>query len=85
MKSHVMKSHVLLTLTIAGSLTAFAAEQQQYETQRQEDRALAQLGRVDPALVVAWNQTVNDIAFAEDQFLTFKGDSRPRHDAHRDA
>jgi hypothetical protein len=69
-----MRSHVLLTLTVAASLTAFAAEQQQYETQRQEARAFAQLGRVDPALAVAWNQIVNDIAFAEDQFLTFKGD-----------
>jgi hypothetical protein len=69
-----MKFHVLLTLTTTACLTAFAGEQQQSETQRQEDRALAQPGRVDPALAVAWNRIVNDIAFAEDQFNTFKGD-----------
>src|SRR5215204_2762613 len=60
----LMKSHVLLT--IAASLTTFAAEQQQNETQREEARALAQLGRVDPALAVAWNQRINDIGFAEE-------------------
>ena len=30
-------------------------------------------GYQDPALVIAWSQTVNEIAFAEDQFFTFKG------------
>ena len=30
----------------------------------EEDRVLAQTGLVDPALVVAWNQTINDIGFA---------------------
>ncbi|HEX5085321.1 MAG TPA: vanadium-dependent haloperoxidase [Blastocatellia bacterium] len=46
------------------------------EMKRQEDTALARLQHVffwDSALVVAWNKTVNEIAFAEDQFLTFKG------------
>lgn len=52
-------------LIIAASLTTLAAEQPQ-ETQRHEDRAMAQLGRVDPALAVAWNQRINDIGFAEE-------------------
>jgi hypothetical protein len=30
-------------------------------------------GGGSPAVVVAWNQLLQDIAFAEDQFLTFKG------------
>jgi hypothetical protein len=58
--------HLLLTLTTAACLTAFAAEQQQNVTQRQEARVLAQLDRVDPALAVAWNQRINDIGFAEE-------------------
>ena len=62
-----MRSH-LIVLTIAACLTAFAQERRQ-----QEDRDFENLGFADPALVVAWNQIVNDIAFAEDQFLTFKG------------
>jgi hypothetical protein len=60
-----MTLHKVLVLALAACLTAFAAEQQQNETQRQEARALAQLGRVDPALIVSWNQTINDIGFAE--------------------
>ena len=46
------------------------------EKRQHEDAAFAQLQHVfflDPALVVAWNRTVNEIAFAEDQFFTFKG------------
>ena len=39
-----MKLQNVTILIIAASLTAFAAEQQQNETQRQEDRALAQTG-----------------------------------------
>jgi hypothetical protein len=42
---------------VAASLSGFAAEH--------EHRALAQLGLVDPALIVSWNQTINDIGFAE--------------------
>ena len=61
-----MKLQNVTILIITASLTGFAAEQQQNETQRQEDRALAQLGRVDPALAVAWNQRINDIGFAEE-------------------
>jgi hypothetical protein len=30
-------------------------------------------GQLDSQVVVAWNETAHDIAFAEDQFLTFKG------------
>jgi hypothetical protein len=47
----------ILLLGLAASLSGFAAEQ--------EDRALAQVGRVDPALVVSWNQTINEIGFAD--------------------
>ena len=43
----------------------------------QEESALAHAGTADPKLAVAWNQIAYDIAFAEDQFLTFKG-----HRAH---
>ena len=77
----------LVALTIAASFTANAAAQEARQTnlgerfsdqemRQQEDTAFAQLQHVfflDPALVVAWNQTVNEIAFAEDQFFTFKG------------
>jgi hypothetical protein len=68
-----MRSHGVLILSISACLTAFAAEQQEDKSQFQEDRELAQLGLVDPALAVVWNQIVNEIAYAEDQFFTFKG------------
>jgi len=51
-----MRTRRILLLGVAASLSGFAAEQ--------EHRALAQLGLVDPALVVSWNQTINDIGFA---------------------
>ena len=77
----------LVVLTIAASLAAAAAAQEptptnlgerisDQEMRQREDMAFAQLQQVfflDSALVVAWNQTVNEIAFAEDQFFTFKG------------
>jgi PAP2 superfamily len=77
----------LVVLTMAASLAAAAAAQEaprtslggrisDQEAQQQEDAAFARLRHdffLDPALVVAWNQTVYDLAFAEDQFLTFKG------------
>jgi len=77
----------LVVLTIAASLAAAAAAQEarqlnpgerisDQEMRRWEDAAFVQLQQVfflDSALVVAWNQTVNEIAFAEDQFFTFKG------------
>src|SRR5262245_50051575 len=77
----------LVALTVAASFTANAAAQEarqtnlgerfsDQETRQQEDAAFAQLQHVfflDPALVVAWNQAVYEIAFAEDQFFTFKG------------
>ncbi|MFN0169542.1 MAG: vanadium-dependent haloperoxidase [Bryobacteraceae bacterium] len=68
-----MRSHRAFVLTIVTSLTVFAAGLQEKDVREQQDRALALLGPADPALVVAWNRMVNDIAFAEDQFLTFKG------------
>ena len=52
-----MRTRRSLLWGVAASLSCFAAEQ--------EARALAQMGRVDPALVVSWNQTINDIGFAE--------------------
>src|SRR5262245_13458377 len=77
----------LVVLTIAASLAAAAAAQEarqlnpgerisDQEMRRWEDAAFVQLQQVfflDSALVVAWNQTVNELAFAEDQFFTFKG------------
>jgi hypothetical protein len=39
----------------------------------QEHRELARVGLVDPAPVVAWNLVLYEVAFTEDQFLTFKG------------
>jgi hypothetical protein len=48
----------------------------QRETRLNEDALFARLESTyfaGPALAVAWNRTINDIAFAEDQFLTFKG------------
>jgi hypothetical protein len=73
-------------LTIAALLAAIAVAQEaktnldesfsDQEKRQYEDAAFAQLKHVfflDPALVVAWNRTVNEIAFAEDQFFTFKG------------
>ena len=68
-----MRLDNVVALALAASLTALAGERAGNEDRRQEDRALAQLGLVDPALVVTWNRTVNEIAFAEDQFFTFKG------------
>ncbi|HEY6400813.1 MAG TPA: hypothetical protein VI479_05360 [Blastocatellia bacterium] len=65
----------LVVLAIAASLAA-AVVASDRGMKRQEDTARAQLRHVfysNSALVVAWNQTVNEIAFAEDQFLTFKG------------
>lgn len=77
----------IVVSTIAAALaTAVAAQEVTYaslnqrfsdqENQQHEDAAFAQLQHaffLDPALVVAWNRTVNEIAFAEDQFFTFKG------------
>ena len=54
-------------------LTTVAEERTDNEARHEEERALAHLGLGDPALVVAWNELINEIAFAEDQFLTFKG------------
>lgn len=52
-----MKTTRILLLGVAASLSGFAAEQ--------EHRALAQAGFVDPALVISWNQTINEIGFAD--------------------
>jgi hypothetical protein len=62
-----MRSHNVLLLTMATLLAALASGQPM-------DRAAApHAGPAGPALAVTWNRTVNEIAFAEDQFFTFKG------------
>jgi hypothetical protein len=70
----------IVRLTIAASLVTVAAaqgtSQASDERLQREDAAFAQLRHiffVDPSLVVAWNETVYETAFAEDQFFTFKG------------
>jgi len=77
----------IVALTIAALLAAAALAQEVSQTssderfsdqekRRHEDAAFAQLQHfffLDPALAVAWNRAVNEIAFAEDQFFTFKG------------
>jgi len=86
-KFAVLALHKLVVLTVAIPLASAAVAQEtpqtglgarfsDQETRRLEDAEFAQSQHVfflDPALVVSWNQTVNEIAFAEDQFLTFKG------------
>jgi PAP2 superfamily protein len=57
-----------LVLTLVFCSSVFGAD-----THSKEDQALRQTGMADPALIVAWNQIVNEVAFNEDQFLTFKG------------
>jgi PAP2 superfamily protein len=59
-----MRLHRVLVLTMTASLASFA--------ERPQDHTLAS-GRPDGALPVAWNRIVNEIAYAEDQFFTFKG------------
>jgi PAP2 superfamily len=46
-----------------------------HETARQEAAALRRIPRGfrDSAVIVAWSQKAYDVAFAEDQFFTFKG------------
>src|SRR5258705_13288216 len=79
-----MRLHAMVVLTMVALLTAPAVAQDGpttsladsssgQEDHRQVERALAQAGDVNCALVVAWNKMVNDIAFAEDEFRTFKG------------
>jgi hypothetical protein len=72
-----MRPKRLIALAIAAGLSAPAQPPQENPAKLQESRELAQFGLVDPSLVVAWNKAVYEIAFAEDQFLTFKG-----HRAH---
>jgi hypothetical protein len=60
-----MRSKKILLLGVAASLIAFAAGRPENKDRLEEHRALAQVGLVDPALVVSWNQTINDIGFAE--------------------
>jgi PAP2 superfamily len=81
----ILRKIVVLTMVV--SLAAASATQEapqtslgghrsDQESQQQEDAALAQLRPafdLDPVLVVEWNQTVYDLAFAEDQFDSFKG------------
>jgi len=84
-------SRQVVVLTMAALLAAATAAQEiaptgsderfsDQEGQRHEDAAFArwqQFFFVDPGLVVAWNRVIYEIAFAEDQFFTFKG-----HRAH---
>lgn len=66
----------IAVLIVVFSLTAAAMAQPAAQTDEDEDSALTHLQPgviLDPAVVVAWNGIVNDIAFAEDQFQTFKG------------
>src|SRR5688572_23570667 len=58
-----MTPNRLLALIIVTTVTSSA----------QDDRALSHVQPNDARLAVAWNQQAYDIAFAEDQFLTFKG------------
>ena len=60
-----MRSKTILLLGVAASLIAFSAEGAENGGRLEERRALAQAGLVDTALVVSWNQTINDIGFAE--------------------
>lgn len=81
----VLRQIVMLTITASLAAAAAAQEASQMslddrssdqENRLHEDAAFAQLQGIsflDPALVVAWNQAVSEIAFAEDQFFTFKG------------
>src|SRR5215510_11251920 len=83
----VFVSFIIAVLTIAASLTAaFTAHEvvqsdfddraSNQENHRQEDTAFAQSQHslfLGPALAVAWNQTVTEIANADDQFNSFKG------------
>ncbi len=81
----VLRKIVLLTIAVFLAATAVAQDAPRTGLERsvsghdklqQEDAAFAQLQHLffpDPALVVTWNQTVNEVAFAEDQFFTFKG------------
>ena len=52
----------------AALLIVLASATAAQSRQKAEDISLA-----DPALAVRWNEVVNEIAFAEDQFQTFKG------------
>ena len=72
----------IIVLTVAASLAIIASSQQvaraeleKLSSNEDEDSAVQSRTGLfaNPALVVAWNRTVNEIAFAEDQFLTFKG------------
>ena len=69
-----MRSHVLLTLTIAASLTAVRRGAATVRDSAAGESSLGAAGPGRSGTGCAWNQIVNEIAFAEDQFLTFKGD-----------
>ena len=60
-----MKVHKVLALTFTASLV-LAGDRSENEIRQEEDRALAHLGRAHPSVVAAWNQTINDIGFAEE-------------------
>jgi PAP2 superfamily len=56
-----LRSSLVSLATLMISITLFAAD------------LSAESRKVDQRLAVAWNQLAYDLAFAEDQFLTFKG------------
>ena len=64
-------------LALVLGLTAVRTEQQQSEHSSPIDAVLLQHGIVPGYLrsdvIVSWNMLAHDLAFAEDQFLTFKG------------
>jgi hypothetical protein len=60
-----MRSDKVLALVLAACLTATAGDRAENDHRREEDRSLAHMERVDPAVVASWNQTINDIGFAE--------------------
>jgi hypothetical protein len=62
---HSTRLREVLALALAAALPLFAGGPPENDSRREEDRVLAQTGLVDPALVVAWNQTMNDIGFAD--------------------
>lgn len=77
-----MRQRIAVTIALLGCMTTCALPPQavgepvdESLAARQEETALAQMRPIPPsnAVIVAWNQKAYDIAFAEDQFLTFKG------------
>ncbi len=62
---------------LLGSTMPAAADQHDYEESTSIEAVLVQYGvesgHLEASVISAWNQRAHDIAFEEDQFLTFKG------------